>query len=445
MFGQALVALATGAVAFGAPSPARQERGLLPSSVATLLPAATPSAVVATEIAITIDPNIQRDSCVSADQLIDGRVFWICRDSLSLANETLGQYSAFFTSSSASWSNQTQGVTATGGIGNQPLLTPIPASQGQKYITNGFTQQLTQYGGPFPLPGPYLPYPADRCPDSGGGCGGGRFIEWPDASMYVTDVAADGTTTGYLFATAAEGGVNGTTDNTPGTTLYKIVHYPNQSANTLPNVTIVGELFFPRFGFNYGAMGGLISPDDGLLYLWGETYDFAGPFVVNPVYNQSIGLARVAPNAVENINAYQYYYPGTNTWSSVQPTIFDSSANITVGGIYGQGTFYYNTNHNVYTYVGQNTAGAMNVAYSVATKPEGPWSPASPNTQLGTAYSYSLAAHPQMGNDPDHLYVTFTANLNDPSVGNVYQEPLYLLDFDFSGLSSVLAALESAL
>ncbi|ORX37099.1 hypothetical protein BD324DRAFT_608491 [Kockovaella imperatae] len=435
MLGQTLVALTSSAMAFAAPATVpRQERGLPAVSLPIANPLA-PASFGSSKIAVTIDPNLQRDSCVTANALIDGRVLWICRDSLSLKNETLGQYAGFFTSSSASWSNQTTGTTSSGGSGNQPKLDFVPLTQGQQFVTAGYLQQLTQYGGPFPLPSPYLPYAADQCPDSGGGCYGGRYIEWPDASMYVTDVASDGTTTGYLYTTAAAGGGN-LTDNFPGTTLYKITYTPTADIDTLPEVTMIAEHFFPRFGFNYGAFGGVVSPTDGLLYLWGETYDFSPA-----AYNISIGLARVAIDSIENPDAYSYYYPASNTWSSTQPTIYDSAANMTVGGIYGQGTFYYNSKHSAYFFVGQSQNGLMNVSYTVANTPEGPWSPMAEPVTLSTDFAYSFAAHPQMGHDPDQLYCSFTNNIDDPTVGNVYQQPLYLINFNGSSLAGVLSEL----
>ncbi|ORX36817.1 hypothetical protein BD324DRAFT_651298 [Kockovaella imperatae] len=392
------------------------------------------SPVTPTQLAITIDPNFQRDSCITATKLIDGRVFWICRDTLNLQNETLNEYIGFIESSSASWSNQTA-------AGNAPVLTPVPASQGQKPVTSGFSQQLTQYGGPFPLTTPYLYYAPDQYPPGGAGPDFSRYEEWPDAPLYITDVASDGTTTGYLFPTAAANGGN-ITDEFPGTTLYKITYTPTSNLSTLPTVEMIAEHFFPRYGFNYGAFGGVISPTDNMLYLWGETYAFYGLFVQNPVYNVSLGLARVALDSIENIDAYEYYYPATNTWNETQPNIYNKAANVTVGYITGQGTFFYNEKESVYVFVGQNQNETnMEVTYSVAQQPEGPWSLAAPPVTLSNDFSYSLAAHPEMGDDPNNLYVSFTANFDDSTGKNQYKQPLYQLQFDWTNLDGVLQSL----
>ncbi|ORX40327.1 hypothetical protein BD324DRAFT_274146 [Kockovaella imperatae] len=373
---------------------------------------ATPGISSFEKVAITIEPNYQRDSCVSASTLVDGRVLWICRDTIPLKNGTLGTVAGFY-ASSASWSDQLLLVA--------PKLDSIPPEQGQKFVTTGYQYQLTQYGGD-PITTPYLPFGSDLCAPGGGCANGTRIIEWPDAAAFVTHVALDGTTIAYLYTTLAVQGF-GDTDNEPATTLYKITYTPNLDRNVLPTVEIVNERFFPRVTYNYGSFGGVIGQDDGLLYLWGQTYNFGNG-------NTSIGLARVDLAHIEDMSAYQYYYPANNTWSSNIPSIYDPDAKVDIGG-FGptQGTFYYSELYQKYLFVGQSELFAMEVSLTSASQPEGPWTPYTAPVHLpdGDYISYSFAAHPEMSVNPAELYVSYTQTFTDNGTG-VFEQPLYKLN-----------------
>ncbi|ORX38021.1 hypothetical protein BD324DRAFT_624229 [Kockovaella imperatae] len=398
MLAQVLVALATSALTLAAPTKTENRRS-----------AASPSIASVETVAITLNPHLQRDSCISASELINDRVLWLCRDTLILEDETLNDYQDLPVSSTVGWSDMSNG---------SPLLVPIPADQGDKPITQPFSKQLTLYGQNESSP--FLYYAADQCPSSGqcDGPGAVRNVEWPDAPLYITNTASDGTVTGYMYSTR---GVTG--DNQPATTLYEVTYTPGDDPLALPTATMIAEEFFPRFAWNYGAMGGII--DDGYLYLWGVTYDFG---VFNN--NQTVGLARVPVGSITNINDYQYYYPSTSTWSSVQPNIYDASANVNIDGIFGQGTFFYSSYYGRYVYVGQlgTIDGEMLIAAATASSPEGPWSAQSNQYQIDPDYSYSLAAHPEMsGNLPSNqIYLTYTQNVKYDN-DNQYVTPLLIM------------------
>ncbi|ORX40734.1 hypothetical protein BD324DRAFT_647649 [Kockovaella imperatae] len=403
-----LVALTGAALVAAAPAPATpvQPRALT-----------IPSLVSATKVAITIEPNYQRDSCVTADHLVGGRALWLCRDTELLQDQNILQVDGFI-SSTASWSNQN--------ASNLPDLVPIPppSEQGQLNVTDPYTLQLTQYGGDPPS-GAYFPETPSECGASGGSCSNGtRFAIWPDAPAYVTDVASDGTTTMYMYMTLTRQLKN--IDTEPPTSLYKLVYTTGGDADALPEQTLIGQDFFPEGTYNYGAYGGFIGQLDGLLYLYGMAND------------GTVGLARVALADIEDSSKYQFYVGGL--WVSTIPAIDDTAAEVYVGGAGGQGTFFYSELYAQYVLLAQVNGFGMVISASTSLLPEGPWTAAETLTYLdpGNDITYSFAAHPEMNTNPNQIYASYTQiNYVHPDANRstalgkeeFYAQPLYLLEF----------------
>ncbi|ORX35902.1 hypothetical protein BD324DRAFT_651816 [Kockovaella imperatae] len=392
-----------------------------------------PSFSASSLAAISLDPNYQRDSCVSATKLFGDRVFWVCRDTIVLTDQSLNDefanpgVTSGFVSSTGSWSNQTSGGAAG------PLLVPPPSGQGQQQATSSYQYQLTQYGGDIATTA-YVPYADDECNSDGNQAGTGapcsnngtRVPLWPDSPPYVTQVASDGSVTAWLYLRRPLiKGLSIQNFEPPGS-LYYIYWPSNDGADTLPLIGLVNEEFFPEGSFTYGDYGGVVDTAGEYLYLFGQS------LYTDSQGNQPIALARCPVDSPANNRTYEYYY-NDGTWSSVQPSVNDTSAFISAGAG-GQGTYFYSSYLGQYVWLGQlaNSLG-LQVAVSVAPEPYGPWSAPSviailPASEYGP--TYSVAAHPEMSSNQQEIYLTYTRqvywnNNADNSDRTFYENPLW--------------------
>ncbi|ORX40575.1 hypothetical protein BD324DRAFT_647500 [Kockovaella imperatae] len=376
--------------------------------------------------AISLDPNYQRDSCVSATSLINGRVLWVCRDTQVLVDESIddefnGQ-AGDFVSSSASWSDQ---------LGTQPHLVPIPSNQGQQQATSGYPAQLTMYGGDTTSTS-FLPYASDECDQNGNQAGTGgtcasdgtRYPLWIDSPPYVYQ-GSDGSATAYVYMMRTH--IQGLTNlaSTFPTSLYQINYDSSSSSNSLPSVELINEYWFPDGVFNYGDFGGITGTLDGKLYLYGQGLSKSNNG------HQPVALARCSNPT--DLSTYEYYY-NDGTWSTTQAQVDDQSA--WLDGEFGKGgTFFYSDYTNSYLWIGQPTGAiGATVMVSSASSPEGPWSTPTQiaNLPSGDSYAYSVAAHPEMSSNSQQIYLTYTLQkFYDGNSNDIYYEqPLYMFTWD---------------
>ncbi|ORX34856.1 hypothetical protein BD324DRAFT_635365 [Kockovaella imperatae] len=367
--------------------------------------------------AISLDPNLMRDSCVSTTQLVDGRVFWICRDTQILTEQDITRAS-FPIRSSASWSN----VTILGAD-----LQNVPPSQGQQQLTAPFSKQLLQYGNGHN--GAYFPYVqnGDECSADGNqygsSCEGAQVVLYPNAPAYVVNSPS-----GATFMTAfipVVNSTNGYINPNFQCSLYFLTYNHNADPNVMPTVNLINEGFFPRGAYCYGAYGGISNPSDGYLYLYGQELSA-----------RSVGLARVPLGSYLDISKYTYYRTD-GTWTSTQPTINTTSTNL-IASVpnEGQGTFFYSTYIGRYVWVGQTHIGAsdgVHVGVSTSQNPYGPWTTVQDIAVLphGNPYGYTVAAHPEMSQNSQFLYVSYTAYQQVNGV-SYYTMPLYLFQWSDS-------------
>ncbi|ORX35340.1 hypothetical protein BD324DRAFT_652475 [Kockovaella imperatae] len=393
-------------------------------------------------VAITLDPNLQRDSCVSTTELVDGRVFWLCRDSIILRNQNLTaeikeglfQGGALgLVASTGSWSNQTL-------LG--PELQPIPAGQGQTQVTDNYQLQLTQYGGEsnYFANEPYVYYEPNECNgipagSSQGNCNDGTRIPlWPDSPAIVTSVDGETTTMHFYIKVPHIYDFLGTVDYYPFSSLYKLVHNHGDPADQLPTISLVDEYFWPRGAFAYGDFANVKQQGSDYLYLWGQS---SPPPFFNVTANQTqypppqVGLARVPIDSTEDKSAYQYYYPASG-WSSTQPLTNTTSAFVDVGGV-GGGTIIWSDLYQTYLWFSQlQGSGVAELYLTTSTTLEGPWPAATyvATFPQGNSFAYSLAAHPEMSLLPNEFYFTYTQQVDYPgTTSTVYAQPLMKLTF----------------
>ncbi|ORX35531.1 hypothetical protein BD324DRAFT_609331 [Kockovaella imperatae] len=395
----------------------------------------TPKLVKTPELkGVALDPNLIRDSCISTYELIDGRVLWLCRDTIILKNQSIPYYfehgqlfgggAAGLVSSSASWSDQ--------GLLGPDFVQP-PPQQGQKDVTSLYPAQLTQYGGSsiYDQDLAYVPYQPDECDGipagtSGGNCNDGtRYALWPDSPPVVTNTALDGTVTMHLYLRVPHTGFLRIVDFYPPCSLFKLTYTPNTDKTVLPSISLVAQDFFPRYVFNYGDFAHAKDPLGQTLYLWAQS--FQGNY----------GLARVPVNAVEDLSQYEYYYSNGTGWSSVQPNVNQTEAYVDIGGLgaSGQATIYWNPFFGQYVAFGQLEGEFVaNLYMSLASNPEGPWSDATLVYSFPTGPSgngYTLAAHPEMSLLPNEIYISYTgsSDYNNNTNDQVYNTPIYKLTF----------------
>ncbi|ORX35485.1 hypothetical protein BD324DRAFT_652608 [Kockovaella imperatae] len=386
-------------------------------------------------VGIVIDPTVQRDSCVTSPTLVNGRSFWLCRDTDKLTNEDITTINPFIVHSSAAWSN----MTSSG-----PELLPIPpaSQQGNTQLTYNYTSQLLQYP-PGYTKGGYVPYVVggDECSNTFGDPGTDcapttEVIIYPNSPAYP--VASP---SGSTFMALYEPIINttNTANDNIECSLYFLGYNHSSNLTTLPTISLWKEAFFPKGAYCYGSYGGIVNEVDNYLYLYGQTYN-----------RSSTALARVPLNEYLNINEYQYYY-NNGTWSNVQPHVDDADANLNgqfvqpaTPGVpaqgYGQGTFFYSDYVGRYVWLGQTHfeqwEPGVQVGVSTSANPYGPWTAAQNITLLphGNPFGYSSVVHPEMSTNDQDVWLSYTAyvRLNDT---NYYTQPLYKFEWSSSSAS----------
>ncbi|KAI5363048.1 hypothetical protein Slin15195_G104250 [Septoria linicola] len=403
-----------------------------------------PRMKTATYVANITDPALTRDSCGSSR--IGDRVFWTCRDTQAY-DVAAGKAQALpIMTNTAAWTD----LKSEGG----PKLGAGPAGA----ASDGIKPILQMYGGDAMTMPTYFPVQANQCPGSGA-CGDGtRYPVWPDQPPLVAQNGQDGSAVTYTWTPNVQlrGVNNGITEN-PSHNLYKGTYSPSADPNAVPKVELVAAAFYGENEVAYGRYGSVISKD--IAYLYGQTAD------------QQTVLARVAPGKIEDRSAYEYYQTSTQRWVTTAPVFNASTATsapsygalestsvpavspskdtqstyiIPNAGFGGQGTFYYSSYFSRFVWIGQSSGmdGMLaNFYITTAPSPEGPWTEPTSLFQGESgdhpmAQAYTLQAHPSLlPSGPDvaseaGIYLSWTQQWQETTVGSVYVTPLVWLEFE---------------
>jgi hypothetical protein len=384
----------------------------------------------ATYLANVTDPALTRDSCVSAR--VADRVLWTCRDTQNF-NVTADRPQQFpIITNSAAWTN----LAYDGG----PELKLGPkgaASNGSNNILEMYSAGET---ATFPA---YFPLQPDQCGEGGACADGTRWVVWQDQPPLFINSSEHGALCGYTWIPNQQlhDGLNAVYD-TPSYSLYRSCH-PLASDNTttttpdaLPPTELISPDFYHQGEIGYGRYGALTHA--GYAYLYGHATSETNP-------TKATALARVPVAAIENRTAYEYFQSSTRTWTSFPPTLATAGPHVLPhAGLGGQGTFYYSSHFARFLWIGQSAGldGAAPVFYiAAALRPEGPWTPAShlfdgrPGDHP-VAGGYSLQAHPSLlPSGPGvasegGIFLSWTQQWREESVGSVYVTPLVWLEFE---------------
>lgn len=344
----------------------------------------SPKVVSTEELGIVSDASLNRDSCGSVR--IGDRALWTCRDTQS------SRIDLPIWSSSAAWTNFNQ-------FGTPQTSMYSPKSQQ-----------------------PYFKPLSNECPNNSAGvCSdNSRWVIWPDSPPLVTKKQGS-VVTAYSWIKRAHLKPDGSAyENDPRVSLYKFVYDTNQrDRNTVPNMVIQNEEFWPTNSIPYGVYGNAVK--DGYVYLWGQPS------------NKKVALARVRVDDVENSSKYEFYQCGT--WKSYRPTLDNGCVDVPHASAGGQGTFFFSAHWDRWVWIGQS--GFEIVAdFFITTSPgvEGPWD--EPQLfykgQTGTAPlpDYSLQAHPGLSYsgymDSNSTFISYTKQ----DKGGKYSTPLVRVNFD---------------